>query len=73
MSRRAYHRKTGYIPQDERRLDLRVEHRSPVDMSQLADVILIHAICLGQSDTAEPVLSGRFKRYPFNQAPRQAP
>ena len=66
MSRRAYHRKTAYIPQDQRQLDMRVEHRDPVNMEQLADVILMHAICFGQSDPVGPELSCQVKQYPIS-------
>lgn len=68
MSSRRYRRKTGYKPQNERRLYLKVDHQDPVDMSALADVILM--LTLTHDDEGGPNLRGKAQRFPFARAPR---
>ncbi|MDR2379710.1 MAG: hypothetical protein LBE08_00795 [Bifidobacteriaceae bacterium] len=69
MSRKPYQRKTGYRPQNERRLYLKVDYHDPVDMSALADVILM--LALAHDDENGPELRGLAQQFPFARPPRQ--
>jgi hypothetical protein len=69
--RRAYRRRTGYVPQDERNLVLEPILNDPVNMSDLVDALLIQAISKGLSSevgAAEHLAIGR--RFPTSRVPR---
>jgi hypothetical protein len=71
--KRAYRRRTGYVPQDERNLVLEPILNDPVDMSDLVDALLVHAITKGlsfEASAAEQLAIGR--RFPNSRVPRSA-
>jgi hypothetical protein len=74
MSRkRVYHRRTGYVPQDERNLVLEPILNDPMNMGDLVDALLVHAITKSLSTETSPgeqLAIGR--RFPASRVPRAA-
>lgn len=71
--KRAYHRRTSYIPQDERNLTLEPILNDPVDMSDLVDAILMHAISKNLDlDTSPAAQHAIGRRFPHSRVPRLA-
>ncbi len=62
-----YQRKTNYKPQDERQFVLKVDHHEPVDMSALADVIIMHA--LGRGLAEQNRFHNLVQSFPFAGSP----
>ena len=61
----------GRIPQNERRLSVVSEDRTPIDLDGLADLIVMHALgrCHHQASDAEEIMM--FNRHlPRNRAPQ---